>query len=142
MTGNERGASTSTNKGSFDLRCPKDAGPMQRVSIGSMVIDRCASCGALWFDVGEIEKVLRMKRKVSMELDAGAVAPRQAEGATRREGLKCPRDGESLKRRAFPEQSHIMVDECTFCHGMLLDSGELKDASDFTIAERVKSFFA
>jgi Zn-finger nucleic acid-binding protein len=130
---------------SFDLRCPKDGAPMHKVMIEKLTIDRCVACGAMWFDVGEIERVLKMKKKVASDIDAGATRPAEAgKHAHARSGnnLKCPRDKEPLAPRMYPDQSHIVVDECKFCHGMLLDSGELSDASDFTLAERVKSFFS
>ncbi len=126
---------------SFQLRCPKDASPMQRVDIGGFTIDLCTSCGAMWFDVGEVERVLKMKYKAATDIDKGT-AGAEAHPLAPARTLLCPRDGEKLRPRIFPDQSHITVDECRFCHGMLMDAGELKDAADFTIAERVKSFFA
>jgi Zn-finger nucleic acid-binding protein len=114
---------------------------MKRVDVGGITIDRCTSCGAMWFDVGEVERVLKMKYKATADLDKGE-AGATAHPSASRPRLRCPRDGEALTPRMYPDQSHIVVDECRFCHGMLLDAGELKDAADFTVAERVKSFFA
>jgi Zn-finger nucleic acid-binding protein len=34
-----------------------------------------------------------------------------------------------------------MIDLCRTCGGVLLDAGELKDLSEFTLAERLKGFF-
>lgn len=114
---------------------------MQGVDVGGIHVDRCAACGAMWFDVGEVERVLQMKYKAAAALDKGTAGAASHPMAVQR-GLKCPRDGEPLTHRVFPDQSHIVVDECKFCRGMLMDAGELKDAADFTVAERVKSFFA
>lgn len=114
---------------------------MHRVDVGGITIDRCPQCGAMWFDVGEIERVLRMKRKAAVDVDTGT-AGAEAHPMAARRPLRCPRDGEALKQRVYPDQSHITVDECVFCRGMLMDAGELRDAADFTLSERVKSFFA
>ncbi len=114
---------------------------MQRVDVGGISVDKCSTCGAMWFDVGEVERILQMKYKEAATLDS-ATATEAAHPMAPRRTLKCPRDGEPLSQRVFPDQSHIVVDECKFCRGMLMDAGELRDAADFTIAERVKSFFA
>ena len=40
-----------------------------------------------------------------------------------------------------PKQPHIQELACTVCGGVLLDAGELKDLSEFTLGERVKGLF-
>jgi len=40
------------------LRCPKDAAPLWETDVGGAMIDRCNSCGGLWFDAGELQMVL------------------------------------------------------------------------------------
>jgi Zn-finger nucleic acid-binding protein len=43
------------------LRCPKDGTLMQKELVaGQVTIDRCAHCGCLWLDKGELEKLIAL----------------------------------------------------------------------------------
>ena len=37
------------------ISCPKDGEPMNRVTLGSVGVDRCPVCGGVWLDAGELE---------------------------------------------------------------------------------------
>jgi Zn-finger nucleic acid-binding protein len=111
---------------------------MEKVRVGPVVIDRCHSCGAMWFDAAELRKVLA-EPGAPGEVDIGADpdAPQGfAVGA-----LRCPRDNQPLARVPDNAQAHIQVDLCRGCRGVLLDAGELKDISELTLRERVRAFF-
>lgn len=117
------------------LRCPKDAMLMEKLKIGAITIDRCAGCAAMWFDAQELEKVLK-SRIVVQALDR---APEDVARAQSLGALVCPRDKTPLRRHDDPTQPHIETLVCPMCRGVLLDSGELKDLSEFTIRERLSS---
>lgn len=124
------------------LRCPKDSTYMEKVTVGGIEIDRCAGCGALWFDALELDKVLSGAHAKDMVqvLDIGSKG--RVSGGRALGGVVCPRDRSPLITVVDPKQSHIEESACTVCGGVLLDAGELKDLSEFTLGERVKGLFA
>lgn len=124
------------------LRCPKDATLMEKIGVGDFEIDRCAGCGALWFDALELEKVLSGKKagELVKGLDIGVQGRKSG---TRSVGeIVCPRDKSQLITIVDNQQPHIEELACTVCGGVLLDAGELKNLSEFTLGERVKGLFA
>jgi hypothetical protein len=42
-----------------DLRCPKCLAILDTYTLYGFVLDRCASCGGIWIDQGELEGVFR-----------------------------------------------------------------------------------
>ncbi len=109
---------------------------MERTSIAGVTLDRCAGCGAIWLDPGELARLLACTKSV-LEADIGRSGP-EARGQSLGE-VVCPRDLTPLAPKRHPEQSHVIIDECPTCHGMLLDAGELRDIDQFTLVERLKS---
>lgn len=41
--------------------------------------------------------------------------------------MTCPKCGQALKERSFQK---IVIDQCTGCHGIWLDAGELEQVAD------------
>ena len=122
----------------LELKCPKDGTVMSKVVAGGVTIDRCEVCGAMWFDLNELERLLMGKVK-SKEIDIGARTRTDAKIKTK--NLDCPRDGERMKEIEYPDQSHVHIMKCPTCQGMLFDAGELVDVDKFTLLERMKAFF-
>jgi Zn-finger nucleic acid-binding protein len=121
----------------FRLRCPKDSTLMEKVDLGGTTADRCNRCGALWLDRGELERILALGQ-VAAALDAG---PLQHQHPGHLAGARvCPRDQTPLREAPHPTQPHVRLDACPECRGLLLDAGELKDLSQFTLMERLRSF--
>lgn len=120
------------------LRCPRDSMLMEKVQIGDVTVDRCHSCGAMWFDAAELRRVLADSGAVD-RLDVGGNpdAPQGYAVGTPR----CPRDQTPLAEVPDNAQAHIHVDLCRTCRGVLLDAGELRDLSEFTLRERLRRFF-
>lgn len=111
---------------------------MAKVVVLGHTIDRCPTCGAMWFDAKELEAVQK-DRSAAAEVDVGAKL--RKEGPVKARNLDCPRDASRMVEKRFPDQSHILVMECRTCGGRLLDTGELTDVVDYTLAEKIKSFF-
>lgn len=120
------------------LRCPKDGTFMQKEQVGGahgVSIDRCAHCGALWLDRGELEKLIAMKAAKSADIGPfGNDRYIKPLGA-----LTCPRDASILTEIADAKQKHVLIMLCSECGGKLLDAGELLDLEEFTFAERLKA---
>lgn len=120
------------------LRCPKDGQLMERSTVGGdagVRIDRCAKCGCLWLDKGELERLVAMGGAKAADLGpfgrdkpGGPIAP-----------LLCPREGSLLIEVADKTQKHVLIMLCADCGGKLLDAGELLDLSEFTFGERLKA---
>jgi Zn-finger nucleic acid-binding protein len=124
---------------SFDLKCPKDGGMMDKIDAHGIKLDRCVTCGAVWFDAKELEQLQRDKQAAE-SVDIGARTRSTAPIKTR--NLRCPRDNEPMLDIEHPKQSHIMIMECGTCGGHLLDAGEFKDMAKFTLGEKIKNFFS
>jgi uncharacterized protein len=123
-------------------RCPRDATIMEKMPVGDFSVDHCARCGSIWFDAYELQKTLDAKEqglKIS-DVDYGTARTYDAK-VHGGEIPHCPRDGSALLQIPDPRQPHVMIDLCRSCGGVLLDAGELTDLSEFTLAERMKSFF-
>ena len=127
----------STDKHDPRLRCPKDATFMEKLAVGDFEIDRCAGCGAMWFDALELKKILEARHasELVQKLDIGAVG--RVSGGRALGELICPRDRSPLIEVVDPRQPHIKELACTVCGGVLLDKGELRDLSEFTLRERL-----
>ncbi len=111
---------------------------MEQIRIGEVTVDRCESCGGIWLDAGELDR-LTVVKGAAQKLDTGRVfAQSGASSAVR----NCPRDGSTLTSLAHHRQKHVIVDRCSTCMGIFLDAGELKDLSEFTLAERVRGLLA
>lgn len=112
---------------------------MDKIDAHGIKLDRCVTCGAVWFDAKELEHLQRDKRTAEA-VDIGARTRSAAAIKTR--NLRCPRDNEPMIEVEHPKQSHIMIMECGTCGGHLLDAGEFKDMAKFTLGEKIKNFFS
>lgn len=121
------------------IACPKCRRKAELVQVGGVTIDRCTACGGLWLDALELERVLATRGAARK---ADPKAP-EIEAATGRSGASiCPRDGSMLIHMVDQRQTHIRYESCTVCGGVFLDAGELRDLSEFTLGERLRSIFS
>lgn len=124
---------------SFELRCPVDASPMDKVPVSGFTVDRCSTCRALWFDAVELQRVLAGK-SAALSIDAPGD---HADPATRTDAaLTCPRCQSPLVAMVDQNQPHVHMRGCTVCGGLLLARGALLDLSEFTLKERLAAFFS
>lgn len=112
---------------------------MEKVPVGKLIVDHCARCGAMWFDPYELELVIK-DRPAAEHVDYGAAKQQYQWNVYRASTLLCPRDQSELVTVPDSRQPHIEIEVCRTCGGVLLDAGELKDLSEFTLAERLKAF--
>ena len=40
------------------MQCVKCDGELQRVSLDEVEVDKCDKCSGIWFDIGELDKIL------------------------------------------------------------------------------------
>jgi membrane associated rhomboid family serine protease len=101
---------------------------MAGVKSGEVEVDRCRTCGAAWFDPGEIRELTQGRLPAEVEADpsADSSAPSKEErGAALRlawaeaRGLSCPRCGSPLCATDF-QLTGVPVFRCGGCGGMLV----------------------
>jgi Zn-finger nucleic acid-binding protein len=121
------------------LNCPKCTAEMFPDKFGQIIIDRCAGCGGIWFDIGELNLLKEMKG--SEAIDEGLAKVGRIYDKVART-VNCPRCATPLARMSDKEQPHIHMEACKSCSGVFLDAGEFKDVKFHTLADYVKDFFA
>lgn len=101
--------------------------------LAGVTLDACASCGGVWLDHGELERVENAARSRGDGSRAEATAgllrrayerPRSPSELERAE-LRCPRCGEELFEREWGFSTLVRVDVCIGCRGTWLEAGEL-----------------
>ncbi|MEL6329828.1 MAG: zf-TFIIB domain-containing protein [Planctomycetota bacterium] len=120
--------------------CPKDNTLMERLDADGIAVDRCPSCGGIWFDLGELRALMnRADDDLIGELDRTDRRVPASAHTEDRSNWVCPRDGQRLTSLRDPQQPHLEYELCTHCGGVFFDSGELKDLSRVTLLERLRS---
>lgn len=124
------------------MNCPYCKIPSMRVvASGEVEVDRCRTCGAAWFDPGEIRELTQGRLPAEEDADPAAdpsspakeekgAAMRLAWGEAR--GLPCPRCGDPLRPVDF-QLTGVPVFRCVGCGGMLVSCRGVK-----ALAERFK----
>ena len=102
------------------MNCPKcTTGTLSVTSVQGIDVDRCSTCGGIWFDEQELPRLLRITPQELTPLHGGA-AP---EDLNTKRGV-CPREATPLLRVYSAQNPAIVVDACTQCRGIWLDGGE------------------
>jgi len=135
---------------------------MGAVASGEVEVDRCRTCGAAWFDPGEIRELTqgRLPAEEGAEPAADPPPPAKDEKGTalrlawgEARGLPCPRCGEPLRPVDF-QLTGVPVFRCGGCGGMLVsrrsanalsalfkfqrDHGQLYESLGASMAEEVR----
>tara|TARA_B100000965_G_scaffold28388_1_gene21019 strand:+ start:704 stop:1060 length:357 start_codon:yes stop_codon:yes gene_type:complete len=105
------------------VKCPKCDPPaeLESVVVHEVEVDRCSSCGGIWFDRSELGRLIELEEQDLAPLLAG----KPNEGANQRHGA-CPREGQELIRVGAARSRDVIVDFCWKCQGVWLDAGELE----------------
>jgi len=106
--------------GSDIMKCPKcESETFLTFAIREIEVDRCRTCGGIWFDEKELVQLLRVSPQELTPLGKGG----EQEDLNSKHG-KCPRDMAPLLRVFSAINPAIIVDTCTQCRGIWLDGGE------------------
>jgi len=113
------------------MKCPRDGTDLERsVYEAAVEIDTCPSCGGVWLDHGELERIQEsQERDYSEELRQmpNLIAGVSAMADAKHEGpLACPACGRELEKREYGFCSQVSIDGCPSCRGVWLDKGELQ----------------
>ena len=120
------------------LICPKDHDTMETITVEDITIDRCPTCGGMWFDLGELRQLLEADGLEKEDLLRKDKAHAHVD-VHRRIAICCPRDGFAMMQIHDATQRHIEYELCMQCGGIFLDSGELRDLDKFTLLERLRA---
>ncbi len=85
-------------------------------------IDYCSSCGGIWLDNGELKRLEKTIEPTFYEIRK---IPNKQEQL---EILRCPSCDNSkiLQKAQHARDKHVIVDYCTECKGIWLDTGEIE----------------
>ena len=96
---------------------------MTAVQVGPVEVDRCGSCGGMWFDAFEDEAIKRAGAVKQVDTAPSAAADSGKKAA-------CPRCNTPMVRMVDREQPHIWYESCSVCHGKFFDAGEFRDVAE------------
>jgi Zn-finger nucleic acid-binding protein len=118
--------------------CVKCTSVLDKASVGDVEVDLCPSCGGLWLDAGELEKIGKASdddvSKLRQSL-GGSTAP---EGASDTQS-SCPACPGQLNEVSL---GPVRIEYCTSCAGLFLDRGELDQALAATKGLTIQQVFA
>ncbi|HZS39815.1 MAG TPA: zf-TFIIB domain-containing protein [Polyangia bacterium] len=108
----------------MNLTCVKCTSVLDKARVGDVEVDLCPSCGGLWLDHGEIERIGR-GQTTEMEKLRSALKGSEKPDPASETVTSCPACPGALKEVVL---GPVHVDYCTKCHGVFLDKGELDQA--------------
>ena len=112
--------------------CPRCGSDLKAEMIGRTQVEGCDSCGGLWFDAMELQRVARGGREAVS--DAEEIFEPPPAGAERQLAeAMCPRCNVELYEFEMRHSAGITLDACPQCKGIWVDDQELE-----AIAERMK----
>jgi len=96
---------------------------MAPVSFGEVVVDRCLTCGGLWFDLLEHEDLKAVPGAEAVDTgDPGVGARFDTVGL-----IRCPVDDSLMVRMVDKAQPSLWFESCPLCFGVFFDAGEFSD---------------
>ncbi|MFS1702092.1 zf-TFIIB domain-containing protein [Alteromonas sp. AMM-1] len=117
----------------INLFCPKCHGKFDHVQTPMGVIERCRSCGGLWFDVLEHAD----HKVIAKAIDTGDKELGALYNDTR--DIHCPVCVNTrMLKMTDSAQTHIQFESCPGCHGRFYDAGEFADFAQLTISDVLK----
>jgi uncharacterized protein len=120
------------------MNCPKCSATMQSITFKGVEVDKCSSCGGIWFDMLEAEHLRKLSG--SEKIDSGdAKVGKEKNGMGK---IKCPKDSALMLRMVVSNQPHIWYEACPVCYGTYFDAGEFKDFRAETFVDAVRAIFS
>ncbi|HQH26510.1 MAG TPA: zf-TFIIB domain-containing protein, partial [Oligoflexia bacterium] len=100
------------------MNCPACSSKLTPQNAGNLELDVCTeSCGGIWFDAGELEKLDHADENAADSLLRPLT--NQKVPLDRARGRQCPKcPGTSLARQFYDSQYEIEIDYCLRCGGI------------------------
>jgi Zn-finger nucleic acid-binding protein len=108
------------------MKCPRDGTELSPVVANGVQLDKCHQCDGIWFDHGELKKLIALKQtNVEQRLESDYGNPSVSVGETKG-FMRCPRcDDGRLQKCIYSYLRQVEIDRCEECFGMWLDKHEL-----------------
>ncbi len=117
------------------MNCPVCNKKLKIISYESQEVDLCLKCGGIWFDKGELSKV------VNGLLSKNKIDPQTVKEAYRNKLIsidkikklqrKCPRCNVDMSLNNYSYDSNIIIDKCPSCNGIWTDEGEIQSVAKY-----------
>lgn len=101
----------------------KEVGEMEKQSVH---IEQCSTCQGIWFDEGELEKVLNLKMGFDDEVAEENFRKDFTDGSFDLKKANCPRCKKEMQRVKSLQDGRVVTDYCLDCGGIWLDGGEIR----------------
>ncbi len=105
------------------ITCVRCNSVQDKKTVAEIEVDVCPSCGGLWLDKGELERLNRVPRE-SVEALRQALTGGQQAGVSPTQ-TACPACPGQLVQVKL---GRIQIDCCNQCRGVFLDKGEFESA--------------
>jgi Zn-finger nucleic acid-binding protein len=109
--------------------CPRCSAALTACTFGATAVDGCSTCGGLWLDSQELNKLTRDPSTGLMEVERAFASVMYSPGSG---DMHCPQCAQPLREFSFPHTPNVKLDACPGCKGIWADDGELG-----AIAQRV-----
>ena len=118
------------------MKCPRCETDLTPVKVEDTTLDRCLSCGGVWFDFMEMERALSRETAALKGFVLHGVPPRVEET----ESLPCPRcQGALVRMRAMPE--NVTHYGCVSCYGRWLDGSQVERVVGRSLSAKFEKLF-
>jgi len=119
------------------MNCPKCPGKLEKKTVERYEVDVCPMCEGIWFDIGELESIIKADsrdfNKIDLDRDSldGQELSEVYDIMNTKIG-KCPRcaDGTEMVRAHYKKEKELYIDVCPNCKGIWLDGGEINRLRD------------
>lgn len=103
------------------LKCPVCDVDMKPRMVGDIEVDLCEkNCKGIWFDEGELQKIVEKKENNSLDRVKEFFHPQDG-SHTEETKRKCPRCDVMLNRHYWNDNNEVYLDICHQCKGYWLD---------------------
>jgi Zn-finger nucleic acid-binding protein len=109
-------------------KCPRCSVDLHAIQIASTPLEECTTCGGLWVDVTNFEKLCADAE--SRQAATGLALPPPVPFDPSVRYLKCPRCANIMNRMNYAQRSGIVINVCK-PHGIWLDRDEIRQIIQF-----------
>ncbi|MBS1722948.1 MAG: zf-TFIIB domain-containing protein [Armatimonadetes bacterium] len=99
------------------------------MSIQHVEVDVCGNCAGIWFDEGELMRVIKENPGQLEAIDA-RIAPADEQRKSAVVFRACPRCEIGLDSYRYLYTSSVTLDSCSRCGGIFVEDGELAQIAD------------
>lgn len=120
------------------MQCPKCSGDMEPLTYEDIEVDRCTTCGGIWFDMLEAEQLRTMSG--SEIIDSGD--PKIGREYDEMHNVICPKCQTQMIHMVDRRSPHIQYEACTVCYGLFFDAGEFRQFKRPTVLDFFRNLAA